>query len=128
MFSDNLRIVLNKGGACDVYLGCNIVSGPGQYLAENFLITVILLNRKRPIGVVNTNHCIQYLVHLSFYVCINLNICTLTICFTFTFYVSEPNNESPLNTQAAELWSNQAAYKKLLLEKYEKDVRSKEAL
>ena len=27
MFNDNLGIVLNRGGACDVYLGCNIVSG-----------------------------------------------------------------------------------------------------
>ena len=31
---------------------------------------------------------------------------------------SEPNNDSPLNTHAADLWVNQTAYKKVLLEKY----------
>lgn len=32
----------------------------------------------------------------------------------------EPNNDSPLNGHAAELWSNQVAYKKHLLEQYKK--------
>jgi len=32
--------------------------------------------------------------------------------------LGEPNNESPLNTQAAELWQNQVEFKKLLLKKY----------
>ena len=41
---------------------------------------------------------------------------------------SEPNNESPLNTHAAELWANQESYKKYLLERYEKDVTSKESV
>lgn len=40
--------------------------------------------------------------------------------------IVEPNNESPLNTHAANLWENQTLYKKILLEKYEKEVRSKD--
>lgn len=39
----------------------------------------------------------------------------------------EPNNDSPLNGDAAALWPNQEAYKTVLLEKYEKDVRSKQS-
>jgi len=35
--------------------------------------------------------------------------------------LGEPNNDSPLNTHAAELWRNQEAYKKFLHEKYMKD-------
>ncbi len=42
--------------------------------------------------------------------------------------VVEPNNESPLNTHAADLWSNQAVYKKVLMDKYNKEVRSKYVL
>lgn len=38
----------------------------------------------------------------------------------------EPNNDSPLNAHAAELWSQRAQYKKLLLEKYDTEVRGKE--
>ena len=38
-------------------------------------------------------------------------------------FVSEPNNDSPLNVQAAELWANQDMYKKVLLEKYERDTK-----
>jgi len=38
--------------------------------------------------------------------------------------LGDPNNESPLNAQAAELWSNQEAYKKLLLDKYYKESKS----
>jgi len=30
----------------------------------------------------------------------------------------EPNNESPLNLEAAELWNNQTKYKKYLMEEY----------
>lgn len=33
-------------------------------------------------------------------------------------YCTEPNNDSPLNIQAAELWSNQTKYKKYLTEEY----------
>jgi len=32
--------------------------------------------------------------------------------------LGEPNNESPLNVQAADLWSNQVEFKKVLLKKY----------
>ena len=34
----------------------------------------------------------------------------------------EPNNDSPLNTQAATLWANQAVYKRMLHEKYEAEA------
>ena len=50
---------------------------------------------------------------------------TKFIRFIFSFYLSEPNNNSPLNVHAAELWENQAAFKKLLLQRYETEVRSK---
>jgi len=43
---------------------------------------------------------------------------TLTSNFLLVFF-SEPNNDSPLNAQAAELWTNQEMYKKVLLEKYQ---------
>ena len=49
------------------------------------------------------------------------------VLMTQKFDFAEPNNESPLNAHAAELWSNQTAYKKLLLDKYEKEVRSKQS-
>ena len=41
------------------------------------------------------------------------------------FFIVEPNNDSPLNTHAAELWSNQTEYKSYLLQKYETDVKNK---
>ncbi|XP_064611841.1 ubiquitin-conjugating enzyme E2 C-like [Liolophura sinensis] len=37
--------------------------------------------------------------------------------------LGEPNNDSPLNAHAADLWDNQVAFKKHLLEKYDKDAR-----
>ena len=40
------------------------------------------------------------------------------------FLTGEPNNDSPLNTHASGLWSNQTAYKKLLLEKYKEATES----
>lgn len=42
------------------------------------------------------------------------------------YFVSEPNIDSPLNMNAAELWSNHAAYKAYLLQKYDQDVRNKQ--
>lgn len=39
------------------------------------------------------------------------------------FFQGEPNNDSPLNTHAATLWSNQEAYKRLLLENYEAEAK-----
>ena len=86
-----------------------------------------------------------------------------TILLSIQSLLGEPNNDSPLNTQAAELWSNQVsraylitisyliftiwtflyecsyltfcfnnlllqvAYKKHLLEKYERDTKGKAA-
>ena len=41
----------------------------------------------------------------------------------FFLFVGEPNNDSPLNTQAANLWANQTAYKKHLHEKYEQEAK-----
>jgi ubiquitin-conjugating enzyme E2 C len=48
-----------------------------------------------------------------------------TILLSIQSLLAEPNNESPLNTHAAELWANQVAYKKYLHEKYDKEVKSK---
>ncbi|KAK3086261.1 hypothetical protein FSP39_015886 [Pinctada imbricata] len=50
-----------------------------------------------------------------------------TILLSIQSLLGEPNNDSPLNVRAAELWSNQVAYKKLLLEKYDKEVRNKDS-
>jgi len=47
-----------------------------------------------------------------------------TILLSIQSLLGEPNNDSPLNTHAAELWANQVAYKKYLLEKYEKDTKA----
>merc|ERR1712055_880531 len=49
-----------------------------------------------------------------------------TILLSIQSLLGEPNNDSPLNTHAAELWANQVAYKKYLLEKYEKDQKAAE--
>lgn len=38
------------------------------------------------------------------------------------FLFLEPNNESPLNPQAAELWNDQTKYKKYLLEEYHREA------
>ncbi|XP_074645364.1 putative ubiquitin-conjugating enzyme E2 C [Tubulanus polymorphus] len=45
-----------------------------------------------------------------------------TILISIQSLLGEPNNKSPLNTQAAQLWDNQKAYKKTLLEKYKLEV------
>merc|ERR1719158_1034528 len=47
-----------------------------------------------------------------------------TILLSIQSLLGEPNNDSPLNTHAAELWANQVAYKKYLLEKYEKETKA----
>ncbi|XP_078038006.1 ubiquitin conjugating enzyme vih [Augochlora pura] len=41
-----------------------------------------------------------------------------TILLSIQSLLSEPNNESPLNPQAANLWSDQTEYKKHLTEEY----------
>ncbi|UYV77747.1 UBE2C [Cordylochernes scorpioides] len=41
--------------------------------------------------------------------------------------LGEPNIESPLNVQAAELWTNQALYRKVVHEQYDQDVRKKKS-
>jgi ubiquitin-conjugating enzyme E2 C len=46
-----------------------------------------------------------------------------TILLSIQSLLGDPNNDSPLNGQAAQLWSDQVAYKKLLLEKSQ-DIKS----
>lgn len=41
-----------------------------------------------------------------------------TILISIQSLLGEPNNDSPLNAQAAEMWYNQTEYKKHLLETY----------
>ncbi|XP_045193456.1 ubiquitin-conjugating enzyme E2 C-like [Mercenaria mercenaria] len=43
-----------------------------------------------------------------------------TILLSLQSLLGEPNNESPLNAQAAEQWNNQTEYKKIVVEKYNK--------
>ncbi|KAJ7332287.1 hypothetical protein JRQ81_014467 [Phrynocephalus forsythii] len=49
-----------------------------------------------------------------------------TILLSIQSLLGEPNIESPLNTDAAELWKNQTAYKKHLHETYAKHVKSQD--
>ncbi|XP_064466618.1 ubiquitin-conjugating enzyme E2 C-like [Ornithodoros turicata] len=49
-----------------------------------------------------------------------------TILISIQSLLGEPNIASPLNGYAAEIWNNQALYQKVLLEKYEKHVKSRE--
>jgi len=44
-----------------------------------------------------------------------------TILLSIQSLLGEPNNDSPLNTHAAGLWSNQEEYRKLLHKKYKED-------
>ncbi|XP_062500626.1 ubiquitin-conjugating enzyme E2 C-like [Corticium candelabrum] len=48
-----------------------------------------------------------------------------TILLSIQSLLGEPNVDSPLNTHAARLWSDQQAYKTVLLDKYEKEVKAK---
>ncbi|XP_069099599.1 ubiquitin-conjugating enzyme E2 C [Pleurodeles waltl] len=50
-----------------------------------------------------------------------------TILLSLQSLLGEPNNESPLNPQAAELWQNQPAYKKHLHEQYAKQQKSRDS-
>lgn len=43
-----------------------------------------------------------------------------TILLSIQSLLGEPNNESPLNPQAAELWSDQTKYKKHLKDEYDR--------
>lgn len=47
-----------------------------------------------------------------------------TILLSLQSLLAEPNIDSPLNTQAAQLWKDQATYKKVLHEKYA-EIRKK---
>ncbi|XP_063281558.1 ubiquitin-conjugating enzyme E2 C [Pelobates fuscus] len=49
-----------------------------------------------------------------------------TILLSIQSLLAEPNNDSPLNPHAAELWQNQTAYKKQLHEQYKKQVQEKD--
>ncbi|GIX99216.1 ubiquitin-conjugating enzyme E2 C [Caerostris darwini] len=46
-----------------------------------------------------------------------------TILLSLQSLLSEPNIESPLNLQAAQMWKDQTTYRAVLVEKYENDVR-----
>ena len=48
-----------------------------------------------------------------------------TILLSIQSLLGEPNNDSPLNTHAAGLWSNQEEYRKLLQKKYKEDGAKK---
>lgn len=41
-----------------------------------------------------------------------------TILQSLRSLLGDPNNESPLNSQAAKLWQNESEYKKVLMQKY----------
>lgn len=47
-----------------------------------------------------------------------------TILLSLQSLLGEPNNESPLNAQAAEQWSNQEEYKQIITEKYNRYMAS----
>ncbi|GMI53784.1 hypothetical protein ScalyP_jg9398 [Parmales sp. scaly parma] len=47
-----------------------------------------------------------------------------TILLSLQSLLDEPNNESPLNIQAANLWLNQSQYKKVLLAKWEESKKA----
>jgi len=46
-----------------------------------------------------------------------------TLLLSIQSLLSEPNTASPLNVEASNLWPNQEAYKKVLLDKYEKESK-----
>lgn len=48
-----------------------------------------------------------------------------TLLLSLQSLLSEPNINSPLNTHAARLWKDQVNYKRVLLEKYNSEVRKK---
>lgn len=49
-----------------------------------------------------------------------------SILLSIQSLLSDPNLASALNHQAADLWKNQALFKKCLLEKYEKEAKGKQ--
>lgn len=49
-----------------------------------------------------------------------------SILLSIQSLLGDPNIASALNHQAADLWKNQSLFKKCLLEKYEKEVKSKQ--
>nr|XP_050051387.1 ubiquitin-conjugating enzyme E2 C-like [Dermacentor andersoni] len=50
-----------------------------------------------------------------------------TVLLSIQSLLGEPNVSSPLNGYAAEIWSNQVLYKKVLLDKYEKKTKDLES-
>ena len=46
-----------------------------------------------------------------------------TILLSIQSLLGEPNNDSPLNSEAADLWKNQTEYKQVLLQKYQQAVK-----
>lgn len=48
-----------------------------------------------------------------------------TVLLSIQSMLGDPNVDSPLNGQAAQMWQNQTAYKAQLLEHYDREVRKK---
>ena len=46
-----------------------------------------------------------------------------TILLSIQSLLGEPNNDSPLNVAAAQLWASPEEYKAVLLKKYKEDVK-----
>ena len=46
-----------------------------------------------------------------------------TVLVSLQSLLGEPNVDSPLNNQAADLWADQVEYKRVLLEKYKKEAK-----
>jgi ubiquitin-conjugating enzyme E2 C len=46
-----------------------------------------------------------------------------TVLISLQSLLGEPNNDSPLNNVAAELWDQQEEYKEVLLRKYAEDAK-----
>lgn len=46
-----------------------------------------------------------------------------TILLSIQSLLAEPNNDSPLNGHAADLWKNPTAYRKVVLEQYDKNLK-----
>ena len=49
-----------------------------------------------------------------------------TILLSIQSLLGDPNNDSPLNAQAAQMWSNQVSYKQVLLEKFQEASKSQD--
>jgi len=84
-----------------------------------------------PPSVKFVTHCFHPNVDTQGYICLDILkekwsalYDVRTVLISIQSLLGEPNNDSPLNSQAARLWSNQAAYKTLLHDKYNQEASS----